>query len=1479
MRDQLLRFINGRLSRYEQWHDASDVLDDKLRAAALELLELLGGRTTDTEAVTAAASVFWLRYRLLPEGQDEADLRQALALYRAIHAVRPEAVPDELRTAVLGDPEGPIIRVDAEQVYAAVAAYFAAAVEAANPERISACIQGFQHLLNMLSASHPLWREIAATLAVAHGSLYNFTSDTADLDAEIIILQSTVAAADLSESQRAFQYLFLGEALEKRYDRFQERIDLDVAIQARERSLSLTEAGDADFGARAYRLGKLLLARTDRSGSLADVDAAVEAFQAACSAEREGSERNTLFHALGDALLGRYNAAYRQADLEAAIVAYRTAFETSSASAARRLAHLLAMVHALQQRFALVGDVSDCETAVEMIQAAVADQPSTGILVTLSGPLLAGLGLALEERYLAVGDVDDLTAAAGAFRRAASSTSPEDPFRAQALSGLGHACSLLYRCTANEAHRAEAIWAYSAIAESGFADRSTRDEASTACDDLQLREDVSLPELVVRRGELAEEAAQSRRRYRAGRSINDLDRVITFTRLLLSLTDSADVNYVAHLVKLGEDLLERYGRAGRAADADEALTVAKHAGESATNPLSLAAAFCTEANAWRANYLVTRDPGALDKAVAAATRSVEVAPAEDLERAWSHNALGLSLLRRYETDFNIDDARRGADEFRKALAIVERDNPDRRLVLNNLAATLLSIYGHTRDLEPLNETIATLRMAVGGGKPSVAELANLGNAYLNRYYLTTDPADVDRARKAYGKALESLPASDKEYPTVVRGFFEAVISGQNPDPDSLREAVRAVDKLVEDYSPAEGMWHHRLGILLCETFRASGNLQALQRAVDAWRTAIEVTPSEDSERLRMLACLASALRDRYEKTHDAQDLDEAEALTRQCIAEVPSGGSLGIGLKILLKFILEFRLEAAPDMAVRAEVRQVASDISASTSAPPLVRAIGARDAAVIYAEGGHWRHAAEHFELAVSLLPLVAPDRELREGVRVLRPGRVAADGAACWLNAGVPERAAVLAELGRAVVISRASASRAELVRLREQWPGLADRFEQLRALLDRPAPAQSALGELWAEVEPPVDRATTAAEFDALLATIRGLPGHERFLLTPKVEDLLAAAADGPVILLNTSNYRCDALAFTVNGVRPVPLRDISLEEVVQRAAYIQMAIANFGNTNMPASEYEELQQYARNTPGWLWDNVVAPVLQEIGITRRPLTNHWPRIWWVPDGAFAWLPIHAAGHHDERHTSGAPTLLDRAQSSFIPSVSLLIHARSRCKEAMNRGKVLVVAMTKTPGHPDLLGVLAETDAIANLFPATILGTIPGAHGSATRHAITDELPSYPVAHFSCHASGDWTNPWRSFLAIQGDQPQSAYHAGTLSLADITSLDLQGQRLACLSACATVRPTELRLLDEALHLTSGFLLAGFTHVIGTLWEVVDQVAAEFMQEMYARLEASPRVADPSRAALAVHEATRLLREKYISTPTMWASYIYSGL
>jgi CHAT domain-containing protein len=50
----------------------------------------------------------------------------------------------------------------------------------------------------------------------------------------------------------------------------------------------------------------------------------------------------------------------------------------------------------------------------------------------------------------------------------------------------------------------------------------------------------------------------------------------------------------------------------------------------------------------------------------------------------------------------------------------------------------------------------------------------------------------------------------------------------------------------------------------------------------------------------------------------------------------------------------------------------------------------------------------------------------------------------------------------------------------------------------------------------------------------------------------------------------------------------------------------------------------------------------------------------------------------------------------------------------------------------------------------------------------------------------------------------------------------------LVYLSACGTGRIKNEDIRDDNLHLISGCQLAGFSHVIGTLWEVNDEFCVE---------------------------------------------------
>lgn len=78
----------------------------------------------------------------------------------------------------------------------------------------------------------------------------------------------------------------------------------------------------------------------------------------------------------------------------------------------------------------------------------------------------------------------------------------------------------------------------------------------------------------------------------------------------------------------------------------------------------------------------------------------------------------------------------------------------------------------------------------------------------------------------------------------------------------------------------------------------------------------------------------------------------------------------------------------------------------------------------------------------------------------------------------------------------------------------------------------------------------RFALAREWDEVLAEVRALPGFEDFLRPPGLSELLTAAVGGPVVVLNVSRWRSDALIVTTNGVRAIPLPDLTLEDAHER-----------------------------------------------------------------------------------------------------------------------------------------------------------------------------------------------------------------------------------------------------------------------------------------------------------------------------------------
>jgi CHAT domain-containing protein len=240
---------------------------------------------------------------------------------------------------------------------------------------------------------------------------------------------------------------------------------------------------------------------------------------------------------------------------------------------------------------------------------------------------------------------------------------------------------------------------------------------------------------------------------------------------------------------------------------------------------------------------------------------------------------------------------------------------------------------------------------------------------------------------------------------------------------------------------------------------------------------------------------------------------------------------------------------------------------------------------------------------------------------------------------------------------------------------------------------------------------------------------------------------------------------------------------------------------------------------------------------------------------------LPLHAAAPAD-----GSPGALDRVVSSYTPTLRALHHARQRAARPAGTG-TLVVSVAEAAGTAPLPGTRRESEHLAQLLPgASVL-----ADDAATHSAVVSALPRHAHAHFACHAMGDLERPSDSRLVLHDHTERP------LTVRDLARLRLPSAQLAYLSACDTLR-TSPQLADEAVHIVSALQIAGFPHVVGSLWHVVDAIGADVARDLYEALHTGNGALDVSRTAEVLHSTVRALRDTYPRTPSLWACQVHAG-
>ncbi|MFF2957010.1 CHAT domain-containing protein [Kitasatospora sp. NPDC057965] len=960
---------------------------------------------------------------------------------------------------------------------------------------------------------------------------------------------------------------------------------------------------------------------------------------------------------------------------------------------------------------------------------------------------------------------------------------------------------------------------------------------------------------------LHRDAEAAYRVFTLTRNDASLVRAVTLAREAVKVVTKRDPLRAEMLSALRDLLRERYDLYGRSADLEETIDMAvaafkATAADDPQRPLAAQALIAT----LNRQLELDSDPGPLEWAVENIGRPLLTYPSGDphARMALAASLCGAlsKLAERANADTGLDDAVAFGEQ---AVALAP---PGDALALNNLGAALVVRGTQRGSLDDLNEAIATLSAARTGDDPrhAVRAATNLASALRARASLTGREADRRAAREQAERVSQGPGAAPEHHlETLISSAFAA------EGPEAAEVVRRALDAAPADHA-GRSMLLARLAVLLDA---AGDRTAAVTAAREATAAANDALSHLDSHRTlgRVLLNVAEE-EPRSDGEPGGPSPVDAYAASSEAVdafttaAEACSAGHIAFSQVMFDRaaaLLARHRLGGPEtDRAGALDSLRTAANAPGSS---PQDRLLAARFWAGEAWEAGDAVEALAASTAAVRLMQefgWMGLDRDDQE--RSLRGGAaMPREAAALAIETGRPELAVELLEQGRSVLWHAALQLRGDLAALSARAPELAAALEQIRsALADGTSPAGAV------ELDPEA-RLRLMTRWARRLAEVRALPGLEDFLAPPRFEALAPAAADGPVIIVNISSIRCDAIILLPEGrLKVVPLNGVEMREMDRVAnTYVQHR-ENAVGPDATGLTRERSRHTTHDTLEWLWEHIASPVLEHLGEADGSGTP--PRIWWCPTASLTNVPLHAAGRYprnaaDPTEPVGLPFL---TVSSYTTTLASLVESRKRPKAA--GAKVLAVAVTDTGrGHAVLPGVADEVRALTKVLDGARLTVL--LDGAATTTTVRQQLPGHGWAHFACHGVLDPTSPSLAGLSLRD---------GELSVMDIAELRLEGAELAFLSACHT-RVSGGQLLDEAIHPAGAFRMAGFRHVVATLGSVHDRAAPVVAAELYRHLAGSAGL-DATGTAAALHRAVATLRTNHLTDPTVWAPFVHDG-
>jgi CHAT domain-containing protein len=371
--------------------------------------------------------------------------------------------------------------------------------------------------------------------------------------------------------------------------------------------------------------------------------------------------------------------------------------------------------------------------------------------------------------------------------------------------------------------------------------------------------------------------------------------------------------------------------------------------------------------------------------------------------------------------------------------------------------------------------------------------------------------------------------------------------------------------------------------------------------------------------------------------------------------------------------------------------------------------------------------------------------------------------------------------------------------------------------------------------------------------------------------------------------------------------------SIIEKTARQAYELLVMRQSLNANKP-EEFEQRVMRIKEAEEQYW--IEAKALSRMILSPVAADIKQSRLVIVSDGALQYLPFGAlpfveparnTGLNGKQRDSVVP-LVEKYEIINLPSASTLAELRKETADRRSAPKTIAVIANPVFSPDDNRFALArrqagktsqalagelmrawesgsgekeipalpfserEGSAIIKLAPPD--SSLLAMGFDATRSLLESQrLSKYRFIHFATHGLMNSTHPELSGLILSLYKPDGKKVDGFLRMHEIYNLNLPSD-LVVLSACQTGIGKEIKG-EGLVGLTRGFMYAGASRVVASLWKVDDAATAALMEHFYHCL--FQEKLSPS-AALRQAQLRTMQQNRRWRSPYYWAAFVLQG-